>query len=87
MRGLIFNGNGSTLILAVCKCRLRNSDVIDLVIIEVQSGDHMREDGILRFEDHYGRILNFLQSSSPCIEKTPVQKLFFAFYRFLGYEQ
>ena len=29
--------------------------VIDLVIIEVQSGEYLGEDDIVRFEDQYGR--------------------------------
>jgi mannose-1-phosphate guanylyltransferase len=34
---------------------LTNPGVIDLVLIEVQSGDYLGEDDIVRFEDVYGR--------------------------------
>ena len=37
------------------KHRLENPGVVDLVIIEVQSGDYVGEDDIVRFEDIYGR--------------------------------
>jgi len=35
--------------------RLVNSGVIDLVMIEVQSGEYLGEDDIVRFTDIYGR--------------------------------
>ncbi|MGE8190338.1 mannose-1-phosphate guanylyltransferase/mannose-6-phosphate isomerase [Pseudomonas sp. NPDC086278] len=47
--------NESTFIAAGHKHRLENPGVIDLVIIEVQSGEYLGEDDIVRFEDHYGR--------------------------------
>ncbi|MER9473695.1 hypothetical protein NKI60_14255 [Mesorhizobium sp. M0520] len=37
------------------KHRLENPGRIDLVIIEVQSGDYLGEDDIVRFDDVYGR--------------------------------
>ncbi|WP_114416406.1 mannose-1-phosphate guanylyltransferase/mannose-6-phosphate isomerase [Marinospirillum perlucidum] len=49
------NTNESTFILAGHKHRLENPGVIDLVMIEVQSGDYLGEDDIVRFEDIYGR--------------------------------
>jgi mannose-6-phosphate isomerase-like protein (cupin superfamily) len=30
--------------------------VIDLVMIEVQSGEYLGEDDIVRFDDRYGRV-------------------------------
>ncbi|MEY4768019.1 MAG: Alginate biosynthesis protein AlgA [Pseudomonadota bacterium] len=45
----------STYIPAGDKHRLQNQGVIPLVIIEVQTGDYVGEDDIVRFEDHYGR--------------------------------
>ena len=47
--------NESTFIAAGHKHRLENPGVIDLVIIEVQSGEYLGEDDIVRFEDKYGR--------------------------------
>jgi mannose-1-phosphate guanylyltransferase/mannose-6-phosphate isomerase len=35
--------------------RLANSGVVPLVIIEVQNGDYLGEDDIVRFDDIYGR--------------------------------
>jgi mannose-1-phosphate guanylyltransferase/mannose-6-phosphate isomerase len=35
--------------------RLRNPGTVDLEMIEVQSGDYLGEDDIVRFEDTYGR--------------------------------
>ena len=52
----IFVGtNESTYIPAGHKHRLENPGVIDLVMIEVQSGEYLGEDDIVRFEDVYGR--------------------------------
>ncbi|UUY09846.1 mannose-1-phosphate guanylyltransferase/mannose-6-phosphate isomerase [Pseudomonas sp. J452] len=53
---LILNSNESTFIPAGNKHRLANPGVIDLVLIEVQSGDYLGEDDIVRFEDNYGRL-------------------------------
>lgn len=47
--------NESTFIPAGQKHRLENPGSVDLVIIEVQSGDYLGEDDIVRFEDKYGR--------------------------------
>ncbi|MDH2012939.1 mannose-1-phosphate guanylyltransferase/mannose-6-phosphate isomerase [Pseudomonas juntendi] len=52
---LLLNTNESTFIRAGNKHRLRNPGVIDLVLIEVQSGEYLGEDDIVRFEDNYGR--------------------------------
>nr|WP_317845950.1 cupin domain-containing protein [Pseudomonas chlororaphis] len=51
----LLNSNESTFIAAGHKHRLANPGVIDLVIIEVQSGEYLGEDDIVRFEDQYGR--------------------------------
>lgn len=47
--------NESTYIPAGHKHRLRNPGILDLVMIEVQSGQYLGEDDIVRFEDNYGR--------------------------------
>ena len=47
--------NESTYIPAGHSHRVSNPGVLDLVMIEVQSGDYLGEDDIVRFEDHYGR--------------------------------
>lgn len=47
--------NESTFILAGNKHRLENPGITPLVMIEVQSGDYLGEDDIVRFEDNYGR--------------------------------
>ncbi|MFJ3484645.1 mannose-1-phosphate guanylyltransferase/mannose-6-phosphate isomerase [Pseudomonas sp. NPDC090202] len=52
---LMLNTNESTFIRAGHKHRLSNPGVIDLVLIEVQSGDYLGEDDIVRYEDVYGR--------------------------------
>lgn len=48
--------NESTYISAGHKHRLENPGQADLVIIEVQSGDYVGEDDIVRFDDVYGRV-------------------------------
>ena len=52
---LLVNTNESTYIPAGHKHRLENVGVVDLVMIEVQSGEYLGEDDIVRFEDVYGR--------------------------------
>jgi len=47
--------NQSTYIPAGHKHRLENPGVVELVMIEVQSGEYLGEDDIVRFEDNYGR--------------------------------
>lgn len=47
--------NQSTYIPAGCKHRLANPGRLPLVLIEVQSGEYLGEDDIVRFEDNYGR--------------------------------
>jgi mannose-1-phosphate guanylyltransferase/mannose-6-phosphate isomerase len=52
---LFVNTDESTYIPAGHKHRLENPGIVDLVIIEVQSGEYLGEDDIVRFEDIYGR--------------------------------
>lgn len=47
--------NQSTYISAGNKHRLENPGKLELVLIEVQSGEYVGEDDIVRFEDKYGR--------------------------------
>jgi len=54
-REMVVNTNESTYIPAGHKHRLENPGVLDLVMIEVQVGDYVGEDDIVRFEDNYGR--------------------------------
>lgn len=51
----LLDTNESTYIPAGHKHRLENPGVIDLVMIEVQSGEYLGEDDIVRFQDIYGR--------------------------------
>ena len=55
----ILNKNQSTYIPKNCKHRLANPNNSILTLIEVQNGDYLGEDDIIRFEDNYGRINNF----------------------------
>ncbi|MBL0125178.1 MAG: mannose-1-phosphate guanylyltransferase/mannose-6-phosphate isomerase [Betaproteobacteria bacterium] len=52
----LLNTNESTFIPAGHKHRLENPGLIDLVMIEVQSGEYLGEDDIVRFDDIYGRV-------------------------------
>jgi mannose-6-phosphate isomerase len=51
----ILHSNQSTYVPACTKHRLENPGVIPLVIIEVQNGQYLGEDDIVRFEDDYKR--------------------------------
>jgi len=51
----LVNKNESTYIPAGHKHRLENPGILDLVLIEVQSGEYLGEDDIVRFQDVYGR--------------------------------
>lgn len=55
-RVMLVNINESTYIPAGHKHRLENVGVVDLVMIEVQSGEYLGEDDIVRFDDKYGRM-------------------------------
>ncbi len=48
--------NESTFIPACTPHRLVNPGVTELVLIEVQSGEYLGEDDIVRFDDRYGRV-------------------------------
>jgi mannose-1-phosphate guanylyltransferase/mannose-6-phosphate isomerase len=50
------NTNESTYVPAGHKHRVENAGVIELVMIEVQSGEYLGEDDIVRFDDKYGRV-------------------------------
>jgi mannose-1-phosphate guanylyltransferase len=52
----LLHTNQSTYIPAGHQHRLYNPGVIDLVMIEVQSGQYLGEDDIVRFDDQYGRV-------------------------------
>ena len=52
---LFVNTNESTYIPAGHKHRLENPGLLTLVMIEVQSGEYLGEDDIIRFDDIYGR--------------------------------
>ncbi len=54
-REFFVSTNESTYIPAGHKHRLDNPGVVDLVMIEVQSGEYLGEDDIVRFDDIYGR--------------------------------
>lgn len=53
---LLIKANESTYIPAGHKHRLENRTDQDLVMIEVQCGEYLGEDDIVRFEDNYGRV-------------------------------
>lgn len=52
---LYVDTNESTYIPAGHRHRLENPGLLDLVMIEVQSGEYLGEDDIVRFDDQYGR--------------------------------
>ncbi|ASK18002.1 mannose-1-phosphate guanylyltransferase/mannose-6-phosphate isomerase [Halomonas sp. N3-2A] len=52
---ILLRTNESTYIPAGHQHRLENPGIMQLVMIEVQSGDYLGEDDIVRFEDNYGR--------------------------------
>lgn len=54
-REFLVRSNESTYIPSGTQHRLSNPGVIELVMIEVQSGDYLGEDDIVRFDDIYGR--------------------------------
>lgn len=55
-RELFVGTNESTYIPAGHKHRLENPGLLNLVMIEVQSGQYLGEDDIVRFDDIYGRV-------------------------------
>mgnify|MGYP003386307249 CR=1 FL=1 len=54
-KDLMLSTNESTYIPAGHKHRLENPGVVELVLIEVQSGQYLGEDDIVRLDDAYGR--------------------------------
>ena len=52
----IVNKNGSIYIPTGAKHRIVNDSLESAVLIEVQVGDYLGEDDIVRLEDHYGRV-------------------------------
>ena len=54
-RTMLLRTNESTYIPAGNKHRLENPGQLDLEIIEVQSGEYLGENDIVRFQDVYGR--------------------------------
>ena len=54
-REFLVRANESTFVPAGNRHRLANSQLEPLVIIEVQTGDYVEEDDIVRFDDAYGR--------------------------------
>ena len=52
---LILNINESTFVPAGSQHRLENPGLVDLVLIEIQTGEYLAEDDIVRFDDKYGR--------------------------------
>lgn len=61
-REFMLDTNESTFIKPGHTHRLVNPGVIDLVMIEVQSGEYLGEDDIVRFTDIYGRVPEKAQS-------------------------
>jgi mannose-6-phosphate isomerase len=51
----ILHSNQSTYVPACTKHRLENPGVITLVLIEVQNGEYLGEDDIVRYDDDYAR--------------------------------
>ena len=54
-RELTLYNNQSTYVPQCTQHRLENPGVIPLVLIEVQNGDYLGEDDIVRFQDDYNR--------------------------------
>lgn len=54
-RELMLTSNQSTYVPQCTNHRLENPGVIDLILIEVQNGEYLGEDDIVRFQDDYAR--------------------------------
>ena len=54
----ILSKNESVYIPIESKHRLSNPGITPLILIEVQTGDYLGEDDIIRFDDIYGRKSN-----------------------------
>jgi len=57
-REMLLTANESTYVPPCTPHRLENPGVINLVIIEVQNGQYLGEDDIVRLEDDYARTAN-----------------------------
>ena len=55
---LVLSNNQSTYVPQCTTHRLENPGVIPLVLIEVQNGEYLGEDDIVRFQDDYSRSKN-----------------------------
>ena len=55
-KSFFLSENESTFIPLGSRHRLSNPGKMDLTLIEIQSGDYIGEDDIVRFKDDYGRI-------------------------------
>ncbi len=53
----IVHANQSTYVPQCTRHRLENPGVIPLVLIEVQNGEYLGEDDIIRFQDDYARTI------------------------------
>jgi len=53
---MLLTSNQSSYIQAGHPHRLSNPGVLPLILIEVQSGEYLGEDDIIRLQDHYGRV-------------------------------
>jgi mannose-6-phosphate isomerase len=54
-REIILHSNQSTYVPQCTTHRLENPGVIPLILIEVQNGEYLGEDDIIRFQDDYAR--------------------------------
>lgn len=68
----IININESTFIPIGSTHRLENPGVIPLVIIEVQSGEYLGEDDIVRFQDDYHRVDEAASQDEVLVAADPV---------------
>ena len=57
-REVLLRNNESTYVPQCTTHRLENPGVISLVLIEVQNGEYLGEDDIIRFQDDYARSQN-----------------------------
>jgi mannose-6-phosphate isomerase len=55
---VLLNSNESTYVPQCTAHRLENPGIISLVLIEVQNGEYLGEDDIIRFQDDYARSEN-----------------------------
>ncbi len=54
-REILLNSNESTYVPPCTAHRLENPGIINLILIEVQNGQYLGEDDIVRFQDDYSR--------------------------------